>query len=49
VHDFEGHAIYKIGPTAWALVLEDRGTYFVMRHDDGRVGYLHNVAGVTRG
>jgi hypothetical protein len=30
-------------------VLEDRGTYFVMRHDDGRVGYLHNVAGVTRG
>lgn len=48
VHDFEGHAIYKIGPTAWALVLEDRGTYFVMRHDDGRVGYLHNVQGVTR-
>ena len=48
VHDFEGHAIYKIGPTAWALVLEDRGTYFVMRHDDGRVGYLHNIEGVTR-
>ncbi|GGO60729.1 hypothetical protein GCM10010910_06860 [Microbacterium nanhaiense] len=49
VHDFEGRPIYKIGPTAWALVLEDRGTYFVMRHDDGRIGYLHNVAGVTRG
>lgn len=49
VHDFDGHAIYKIGPTAWALVLEDRGTYFVMRHDDGRIGYLHNVDGITRG
>lgn len=49
VHDFEGRAIYKIGPTAWALVLEDRGTYFVMRHDDGRIGYLHNIQGVTRG
>ena len=38
-----------IGPTAWALVLEDRGEVFVVRHEDGRVGYLHDVSGVTRG
>lgn len=49
VHDFEGRPIYSIGPTAWALVLEDRGTYFVMRHDDGRIGYLHNTTNITRG
>ncbi len=49
VHDVEGRPIYTVGPTAWALVLEDRGTYFVMRHDDGRIGYLHDVSGITRG
>lgn len=49
VHDFEGRPIFRIGPTAWALVLEDRSSYFVMRHDDGRIGYLHDTTGVTRG
>ena len=49
VHDFEGRQIYSIGPTAWALVLEDRGSYFVMRHDDGRIGYLHDTTNITRG
>ena len=41
--------IFRVGPTAWALVLEDRGEVFVVRHEDGRVGYLHDVSGVTRG
>lgn len=41
--------IFRIGPTAWALVIEDRGETFVVRHDDGRIGYLHDVSGVTRG
>ncbi|MET0782168.1 MAG: hypothetical protein ABWY26_06265 [Microbacterium sp.] len=41
--------IFRIGPTAWALVLEDRGEVFVVRHEDGRVGYLHDVSGITRG
>lgn len=41
--------IFRIGPTAWALVLEDRGEVFVVRHEDGRIGYLHDVTGVTRG
>ncbi len=41
--------IFRIGPAAWALVLEDRGEVFVVRHEDGRVGYLHDVSGVTRG
>ncbi len=49
VHDFDGNPIYRVGPTAWALVLEDRGSYFVMRHDDGRIGYLHDTSGITRG
>ena len=41
--------IFRIGPTAWALVIEDRGETFVVRHEDGRIGYLHDVSGVTRG
>ncbi|WP_231915980.1 hypothetical protein [Microbacterium karelineae] len=49
VHDFDGRPIFRIGPTAWALVLEDRDAYFVVRHDDGRIGYLHDTSGVTRG
>jgi hypothetical protein len=49
VVDDRGLPIFRIGPTAWALVLEDRGEVFVVRHEDGRVGYLHDVSGVTRG
>lgn len=47
--DDYGTPIFRIGPTAWALVIEDRGETFVVRHDDGRIGYLHDVSGVTRG
>lgn len=47
--DETGTPIFRIGPTAWALVLEDRVEYFVVRHDDGRVGYLMDVSGITRG
>ncbi|CAH0187949.1 hypothetical protein [Microbacterium sp. Bi128] len=47
--DDYGLPIFRIGPTAWALVIEDRGETFVIRHDDGRIGYLHDVTGVTRG
>lgn len=47
--DDYGSPIFHIGPTAWALVIEDRGETFVVRHDDGRIGYLHDVSGVTRG
>ncbi len=47
--DDYGRRIFLIGPTAWALVVEDRGETFVVRHDDGRIGYLHDVSGVTRG
>lgn len=49
VVDDYGTPIFRIGPTAWALVIEDRGEAFVVRHDDGRIGYLHDVSGVTRG
>lgn len=47
--DERGVPIFRVGPTAWALVLEDRGEVFVVRHEDGRVGYLHDVSDVTRG
>ncbi|GAA1844388.1 hypothetical protein ACFQZV_10680 [Microbacterium koreense] len=47
--DENGIALFRIGPTAWALVIEDHGERFVVRHEDGRVGYLHDVQGVTRG
>lgn len=49
VVDEAGVPIFRIGPTAWALVIEDRGDVFVVRHEDGRIGYLHDVSGVTRG
>jgi len=49
VVDEIGIPVFRIGPTAWALVIEDRGEAFVVRHEDGRVGYLHDVSDVTRG
>lgn len=49
VVDEYGTPLFRIGPTAWALVIEDRETLFVVRHEDGRTGYLHDVSGVTRG
>lgn len=49
VVDDNGMPMFTVGPTAWALVIEDRGDTFVVRHEDGRVGYLTDVSGVTRG
>lgn len=49
VVDETGVPIFRIGPTAWALVVEDRGTNYVIRHEDGRIGYLLDVSGITRG
>lgn len=49
VLDESGAPLFRIGPTAWALVIEDRGEVFVVRHEDGRLGYLHDVTGITRG
>ncbi|GLJ78777.1 hypothetical protein [Microbacterium imperiale] len=49
VLDESGAPLFRIGPTAWALVIEDRGEVFVVRHEDGRVGYLHDTRDVTRG
>jgi len=49
VHDERGEVIYQIGPTAWALVIEDRGGAFVVRHDDGRIGYLHDISDIKKG
>lgn len=49
VFDEQGEPMFRIGPHAWALVLEDRGGAYVVRHDDGRVGYLHDIADLTRG
>lgn len=49
VHDERGDALFTIGPTAWALVIEDRGGAYVVRHDDGRIGYLHDISDITKG
>ena len=49
VVDEEGAPIFTVGPDAWALVIEDRGEAFVVRHEDGRIGYLHDIGDVTRG
>ncbi len=49
VVDESGIPMFRVGPTAWALVIEDRGEVFIVRHEDGRVGYLHDVSDITRG
>ena len=49
VHDERGEPIFRVGPTAWALVIEDRGGAYVVRHDDGRIGYLHEISDITKG
>ena len=49
VHDERGETLFRIGPDAWALVIEDRGGAYVVRHDDGRIGYLHELADIAKG
>lgn len=49
VVDEQGNTLFRIGPTAWALAIEDRGDALVIRHEDGRVGFLRDVSDVTRG
>lgn len=49
VYDERGEPVFRIGPNAWALVIEDRGGAYVVRHDDGRIGYLHDIADISRG
>jgi len=49
VLDEHGRPLFRIGPDAWALVIEDRGGAYVVRHDDGRIGYLHELTDITKG
>lgn len=49
VYDERGEPLYRIGPSAWALVIEDRGGAYVVRHDDGRIGYLHDISDISKG
>ncbi len=49
VFDEHGQPLFRIGPTAWALAIEDRGGAYVVRHDDGRIGYLHDISDITKG
>lgn len=49
VFDERGEPLFRIGPDAWALVIEDRGGAYVVRHDDGRIGFLHDIADITKG
>ena len=49
VDEASGATVFEIGPSAWALAIMDRGSELVLRHDDGRVGVLRNLEGITRG
>ncbi|WP_241797136.1 hypothetical protein [Microbacterium sp. C5A9] len=49
VHDERGDALFRIGPSAWVLVIEDRGGAYVVRDDHGRIGYLHDIEDITKG
>ncbi|MEV7633227.1 hypothetical protein AB0N64_12555 [Microbacterium sp. NPDC089318] len=49
VLDEHGEPLFRVGPAAWALAIEDRGGAFVVRHEDGRIGYLHDISDITKG
>lgn len=49
VLDEHGQPLFRVGPAAWALAIEDRGGAFVVRHEDGRIGYLHDISDITKG
>jgi hypothetical protein len=49
VDESTGRTVFEIGPSAWALAIVDRGSELVIRHDDGRVGVLRQLAGIMRG
>ena len=49
VFDERGEPLFRVGPDAWALVIEDRGGAYVVRHDDGRIGFLHDIDDITKG
>lgn len=49
VDEQTGATVFEIGPTAWALAIVDRGAELVIRHDDGRIGVLRELEGITRG
>lgn len=49
VDEESGEALFRIGPTAWALVIEEDATSFLVRHEDGRVGRLYDITDITRG
>lgn len=49
VVDEAGVPVFRIGPSAWALVIEEREDSFLVRHEDGRTGRLYEISDVTRG
>ncbi len=49
VDEQSGATLFEIGPSAWALAIVDRVTELVIRHDDGRIGVLRDLDGITRG
>lgn len=50
VHSVDGQSVlFEMGPGAWVLAVEDRGTALVLRTDDGRIGILHDLSNLTRG
>ncbi|WP_187976189.1 hypothetical protein [Mycetocola sp. JXN-3] len=50
VHSVDGQLVlFEMGPAAWVLAVEDRGTALVLRADDGRIGILHDLSNLTRG
>ncbi|GAB3557777.1 hypothetical protein GCM10027344_05720 [Spelaeicoccus albus] len=47
--DEAGGPLFAVTPGTWFLALEDHGTSFTVRSDDGRIGILHDVSGIQRG
>lgn len=49
VVDAAGKTLFTVGPAAWALVIEDRGTeYVIQQQPGGATGVLKDLSGVTK-
>lgn len=44
-----GREVFTVTPNQWFLALEDHGTFFKVRDDQGQEGYLNNVDRIVRG
>ncbi|MGO3885117.1 MAG: hypothetical protein ACTJHU_02370 [Mycetocola sp.] len=48
ISEDSGEPLFMISPAAWALVVQDRGTEFLIRSEDGSIGVVGDLEGFER-